>query len=76
MRRFYPGITSPSLLGIASSSQPTEAIDAPDQGEQTQSEPRHGRAKRGLRSPTKRGARVVGSFDHAVLPMPPVSCLF
>lgn len=71
MRGFYPGITSAGLLGIESNSQLAKAISAPDPGEETQSEPRHGRAKRGSRSPTIHRARVVGSFDHAVLPMPP-----
>ena len=76
MHRLYPGITSSSLLGIESSSQRSEAITAPIQGEETQYELHHGQAKRISRFPATRGARVVGSFDHAVLPMPPVSCPF
>jgi len=70
MRGLYPGITSQSLLGIESSSQRSEAIAA-IQGDETQSDPHYGRAKQISKFPTARGARVVGSFDHAVLPMPP-----
>ncbi|KAF7370789.1 hypothetical protein MSAN_00712400 [Mycena sanguinolenta] len=73
MRGFYPGISSP-LTGprITAGSSPAGVIDAPMAGL-----PKHSQvtidpdAPTLLRPAVSRPARVVGSFDHAVLPMPP-----
>ncbi|KAK7030601.1 serine dehydratase alpha chain-domain-containing protein [Favolaschia claudopus] len=75
MRGFYPGIASP-LTGprIAAGSASAGMIDAPMDGL-----PNHAQVTIDPDAPTRlrpspavsRAARVVGSFDHAVLPMPP-----
>ncbi|KAJ7746952.1 serine dehydratase alpha chain-domain-containing protein [Mycena maculata] len=82
MRGFYPGIASPMTNPVITAGsagwRPDSAIDAPEAA---------AKAKAGLPSrtdavidpdaPTRlrpaasRAARVVGSFDHSVLPMPP-----
>ncbi|KAJ7224518.1 serine dehydratase alpha chain-domain-containing protein [Mycena pura] len=74
MRGFYPGIASPATnpLIIAGSAGSSPAIDAPKVDL-----PTHHDLVIDLDAPTplrpvaSRPARVVGSFDHAVLPMPP-----
>lgn len=72
---FYPGIAS-SLMGprITAGSASAGSIDAPTAGLPTHSEVTiDPDTPTPLRRPTvSRPARVVGSFDHAVLPMPPV----
>jgi hypothetical protein len=78
---FYPGIASsltnnPLItMGTANWSS-NSVIDAPKAGLPTHSDlvidPD---APTPLRSTASRAARVVGSFDHAVLPMPPVSSI-
>ncbi|KAJ7604046.1 L-serine ammonia-lyase [Mycena polygramma] len=74
MRGFYPGIasplTSPRITGGFAS--PNSAIDAPTAGLPTHSDVTiDPDAPTRLRSPVSRPARVIGQFDHAVLPMPP-----
>ncbi|KAJ6504812.1 L-serine ammonia-lyase [Mycena vitilis] len=74
MRGFYPGIasplTSPRITG--GSASPNSAIDAPTAGLPTHSDVTiDPDAPTRLRSPVSRPARVIGQFDHAVLPMPP-----
>lgn len=74
---FYPGITSPSLPSIGAGWRPSESIESPDLDSSPQTpEASQGRSPfdgRSTKVPLARAARVVGSFDHAVLPMPPVS---
>ncbi|KAJ7763698.1 serine dehydratase alpha chain-domain-containing protein [Mycena olivaceomarginata] len=73
MRGFYPGIASP-LTGprITAGSSSAAVIDAPNHGL-----PTHTQVTVDLDAPTRlrpavsRPTRVVGSFEHAVLPMPP-----
>ncbi|KDQ26920.1 hypothetical protein PLEOSDRAFT_1043712 [Pleurotus ostreatus PC15] len=59
MRGFYPGISQPTLPAIAGA---TASSSEKNPGSQKLADMRR------KRSPA---ARVVGSFDHAVLPMPP-----
>ncbi|KAF8952418.1 serine dehydratase alpha chain-domain-containing protein [Flammula alnicola] len=68
MRGFYPGVAAPNRPAIGSGWAP-EAIPGPSQ---SPSDLEHGRA-RVVTSGTAaaRAPRVIGSFDHAVLPMPP-----
>ncbi|KAJ7814649.1 serine dehydratase alpha chain-domain-containing protein [Mycena leptocephala] len=76
MRGFYPGIASPLAglrIGAGSAGwSPNGAIDAPASGLPTHSnvtiDPD---APTPLRPAVSRPTRVVGSFEHAVLPMPP-----
>ncbi|KAJ6581280.1 L-serine ammonia-lyase [Mycena capillaripes] len=74
MRGFYPGIASP-LTGpriVAGSAGTRGAIDAPTAGLPTHSDLTiDPDAPTRLRPSVSRPARVIGSFDHAVLPMPP-----
>ncbi|KAJ6591808.1 serine dehydratase alpha chain-domain-containing protein [Mycena vulgaris] len=76
MRGFYPGIasslTTPLVTAGAANWSPNEAIDAPKVGLPTHSDLTiDPDAPTPLRPAASRAARVVGSFDHAVLPMPP-----
>ncbi|TFK71625.1 L-serine ammonia-lyase [Pluteus cervinus] len=71
MRGFYTGIGSPTLPAIDTGAPNSIAsIRAPngarssDKADEDHSSPSHG-------LPSPRPARVVGSLDHAVLPMPP-----
>ncbi|KAF8196657.1 L-serine ammonia-lyase [Mycena galopus ATCC 62051] len=78
MRGFYPGIASP-LTGprITAGSSQAEMIDAPPTP--TAGLPTHSQVTIDPDTPTRlrpsapvsRPTRVVGSFEHAVLPMPP-----
>jgi len=73
MRGFYPGISTPHLSAIEDANQPFGAIDAPDSDSRpddpsSDSETRSAGVRGPGRSPP---ARVVGSFDHPVLPEPP-----
>jgi hypothetical protein len=78
---FYPGIASPLAglrIGAGSAGwSPNGAIDAPASGLPTHSnvtiDPD---APTPLRPAVSRPTRVVGSFEHAVLPMPPVRSIF
>ncbi|KAH7890730.1 serine dehydratase alpha chain-domain-containing protein, partial [Phlebopus sp. FC_14] len=73
MRGFYPGIGMPAvqLIGASSSSIPAGAINAPEGSEMAV--PPNGEEKNEITAQMKqpRAPRVTGSFDHAVLPMPP-----
>lgn len=80
MFRFYPGLAVPHLPSISAGSQePNDQIDAPDgffentsnQWENTE-DARAGPGRSRLPSPS-RATRVIGSFEHPILPMPPVS---
>ncbi|KAJ7132041.1 L-serine ammonia-lyase [Mycena epipterygia] len=76
MRGFYPGIASPltnPLITAGSAGwRPDGAIDAPTAGLPTHSDTTiDPDAPTLLRPAVSRAARVVGSFDHSVLPMPP-----
>lgn len=84
MFRLYPTIAAPGFLALESGSK--ESIEPPA-GSLTPAmtgnakaylgpEKGHGRHGRQPRVPTARPARVVGSFEHAVLPMPPVKILY
>ncbi|KAJ7743186.1 serine dehydratase alpha chain-domain-containing protein [Mycena metata] len=77
MRGFYPGIASSTMGGPAITAgsagwRPQGAIDAPNAGLPTHSDVTiDPEAPTPLRPAASRPARVIGSFDHAVLPMPP-----
>lgn len=70
MRGFYPGIGIPTthLIG-PNSSMPAGAVDAPE-GMKTSQDVENGSVSM-PRDGRSRAAIVTGSFDHAVLPMPP-----
>ncbi|KAJ7126608.1 serine dehydratase alpha chain-domain-containing protein [Mycena crocata] len=78
MRGFYPGIASPSTSPLIASGSagwsPSDAIEAPKAKDGL---PSHSDvtidpdAPTQLRPAVSRAARVVGSFEHSVLPMPP-----
>ncbi|CCM00389.1 uncharacterized protein FIBRA_02419 [Fibroporia radiculosa] len=72
MRGFYPGLVSPTVAAIGpGSSQAAERIGAPE-GEQDDGENGNENEKgAGANVAAVRATRVVGSFDHAILPMPP-----
>ncbi|KII85785.1 hypothetical protein PLICRDRAFT_144374 [Plicaturopsis crispa FD-325 SS-3] len=74
VKGFYPGMTGPSGQASIGSGPTHEAIEAPEvlqsgepQSHTHASEPHHGRRK--IRS--AHATRVVGSLDHAILPMLP-----
>ncbi|KAK0488849.1 serine dehydratase alpha chain-domain-containing protein [Armillaria novae-zelandiae] len=74
MRGFYSGVASPTLPAIGSGrpSDDVQAIDSPDYTEEMKDDT----LKRPLSGPSKitqrtKATRVVGSFDHPLLPMPP-----
>lgn len=79
MRGLYPGLSRPSgLPAIGSGAKPSASIVAPNSTEDVQCDElleqlKHDRDNHNskLRPLSKRGHRVVGSFDHAVLPTPP-----
>ncbi|KAG2129074.1 serine dehydratase alpha chain-domain-containing protein [Suillus bovinus] len=73
MRGFYPGIATPDLQLIDSASTPSvAAIDAPESDTQFSSfaDGSDGRGASASRNITH-APWVTGSFDHAILPMPP-----
>ncbi|EJD07550.1 L-serine ammonia-lyase [Fomitiporia mediterranea MF3/22] len=79
MRGFYPGISSGgSLPAISGGSAASGVLDAPSGynvsggDQESGSRPR----PRSERITAPRPTRVVGSFDHPVLPMPPRKTLF
>jgi hypothetical protein len=77
-RRFYPGLALPTLpmLGAGTTARAAGSIDAPDADGALASAPTPALADDDeLQMPgtaRARAPRVVGSFDHAVLPEPPV----
>ena len=66
--RFYPGISSSNLPAIESGWTPAAIADS----EESEGSLDKASTPRVL-PPASRATRVVGSFDHAILPMPPVS---
>ncbi|KAK0467320.1 serine dehydratase alpha chain-domain-containing protein [Desarmillaria tabescens] len=74
MRGFYSGITSPTLpaIGPGRPSDDIQAIDSPEYSEEmtddTLNRPLSGTSKITRRNKV---TRVVGSFDHSLLPVPP-----
>ncbi len=74
MRGFYPGVASPTLPAIESGWKP-ESIEgpAPSESEASSNDTSLG----GSVAPRRKPPLVVGSFDHALMPMPPVrmSCV-
>jgi len=71
MRGFYPGISSPNQPQITGSDKSAGSIEAPEV-ERMEFESLSARAAGPDTNPRNvRATRVIGSFDHAVLPMPP-----
>lgn len=80
MRGFYPGLSSSSMPRIpAGSLAATEAITGPE-GSSSLDDDGNGpdgfgshqsKLGTGSRGSSTRGVRVVGAFDHSILPMPP-----
>lgn len=70
--RFYPGIAGTAYPMISGGSQPSGVIGSPDDtvssSRSTATSPTSGQGDLSLPRP----ARVIGSFDHPILPMPPV----
>ncbi|KAI0272658.1 serine dehydratase alpha chain-domain-containing protein [Gloeopeniophorella convolvens] len=72
MRGFYPGLSTPHLQAIEGGARPAGAIDAPDTEDRPNEPSSEGPFAGGIGGPKgSRAARVVGSFDHAILPEPP-----
>lgn len=77
--RFYPGLATPHLPSITAGSQEqNDRIGAPDGFFENPSsqwdnmeDARAGPGRSRLPNPA-RATRVVGSFEHPILPMPPV----
>lgn len=74
MRGFYSGVASPTLpvIGSGRPLDDVQAIDSPDYTEEMKDDT----LNRPLSGPSKitrraKATRVVGSFDHPLLPMPP-----
>ncbi|CAA7269281.1 unnamed protein product [Cyclocybe aegerita] len=81
MRGFYPGVAAPDRQAIGAGNWASEAIEGPEDGNGngnfggngsgSDEGKKNGKA-RAVTSPTSaRAPRVTGSFDHAILPMPP-----
>lgn len=72
MRGFYPGLSTPHFQAIEGEARPIGAIDAPDIGLHP-SDPSSATqpASSLVGSRHSHAARVVGSFDHSILPEPP-----
>ncbi|KAI9511535.1 serine dehydratase alpha chain-domain-containing protein [Russula earlei] len=71
MRGFYPGLSTPHLQAIEGQFQPAVEINAPV-SDNPNDPPSVSRSAGSLRGPGHtHAARVVGSFDHPVLPEPP-----
>ncbi|EGO22117.1 hypothetical protein SERLADRAFT_472470 [Serpula lacrymans var. lacrymans S7.9] len=73
MRGFYPGISSSNLpmIGAGADSLPVGAIEEPESTDSPSSTSHSTKDNVSERKVSKRSPWVVGSFDHAVLPMPP-----
>ncbi|KAF8623930.1 hypothetical protein AX17_007258 [Amanita inopinata Kibby_2008] len=75
MRGFYPGITSPMLLSVASPAKLQKSIGQPagllDPDIDTEEEEKPLNFYTNGRSSKSLATRVIGSLEHAVLPMPP-----
>ncbi len=75
--RFYPGLSTPHLKALEGENQSIGAIDVPGSDSRL-NDPSSVTSPAGeLRGRARSHAmRVVGSFDHPVLPEPPVSFLY
>lgn len=72
MRGFYPGLSTPHLKAIEGENQPGGAIDVPSSDSRPNDPSSVTSRTGGFRSPVRsHAARVVGSFDHPLLPEPP-----
>lgn len=74
--RFYPGMAMPNLAQIADDDRPAGSIEAPGPEFETGADFSSSSARASatdIHGRSIRATRVVGSLDHAVLPMPPVS---
>lgn len=71
--RFYPGIAMPSFAQIEEPGKPAGTIDAPELEASTECDATSpGASRTDTKGRNLRGTKVVGSLDHAILPMPPV----
>ncbi|KAJ3505810.1 hypothetical protein NLJ89_g7224 [Agrocybe chaxingu] len=81
MRGFYPGVAAPERQAIGAGNWASEVITGPEEENGNGNPSRNGNGNgegkkngkvRVVSSPTSaRAPRVTGSFDHAILPMPP-----
>jgi hypothetical protein len=70
---FDPGLSTPHLKAIEGENQPTGAIDVPSSDSRPNDPSSVTSRTGGFRGPVRsHAARVIGSFDHPVLPEPPV----
>lgn len=76
-KRFYPGIGIPTVQLIGPGPYPStlSAIDAPESTEAATSPEREQQEPVTSQNARTRAPHVTGSFDHAVLPMPPVGII-
>ena len=80
---FYPGLATPHLPSITAGSQesserigaPEGLFENPSNQWENMDDARAGPGRSRLPSPA-RATKVVGSFEHPILPMPPVSSEF
>lgn len=73
LSRFYPGVAMPSFAQIAESEKPAGSIEGPESEQTIDFDSTSARASgTDTRGRNLRATRVIGSLDHAVLPMPPV----
>lgn len=71
--RFYPGVAMPAHLQSISSGSPPAAIGSIGISDTSSSSNTSSNSSKASRTPaSQRAPLVVGSFDHAMLPMPPV----
>ena len=77
---FYPGVAGPTLPSIAAGNTSIpESIEAPVGDEyvsRSTAETHEKPTGENRVAASSRGTRVIGSFEHPILPMPPVRCLF
>ncbi|KIJ62054.1 hypothetical protein HYDPIDRAFT_115229 [Hydnomerulius pinastri MD-312] len=73
MRGFYPGIGMPAvqLIGAGATPTPVDAIDAPEGMEPPTTPKEDESGPVAAQNKRTRAPYVTGSFDHAMLPMPP-----
>ncbi|KAH9993682.1 serine dehydratase alpha chain-domain-containing protein [Russula compacta] len=71
MRGFYPGLSTPHLQAIEGRNQPTGAIDVPESDSSLDDPSVKHLASNFRGQGHSHAARVVGSFDHPILPEPP-----
>ncbi|KIP05481.1 hypothetical protein PHLGIDRAFT_92088 [Phlebiopsis gigantea 11061_1 CR5-6] len=75
MRGFYPGVAGPTLPSIAAGNTPIpESIEAPVGDEyfsRATADTHEKKTGENRVAASSRGTRVIGSFEHPILPMPP-----